>query len=437
MKLHFDDDAIIDINLFDSVLKSSLVQSYKHLQHVELFFREHDWNNFAQNNTIDFLVDKLVSYANELSISIDRHKCQSNDQSYFNHLHHIYETNYNGNSKWLDFHEAIHYCEYHFLPSKKSVKINNLIKINYRERAGPLEKKFNQDWLEEAVTTVRAGQVFCRWAELGKTPYQYWCDGEPNDINRINVLAKPWSIFRPTLHIALSDIDFIDNIKSDHKLNQFHEWWKLYEKDWCRHWNLDQWSIREMCLVIPVGEVTDLDKLISVRQRKVPLRSISLDNRNNTESLKFDLVITSTWESHPPSIEIKIDDTIVEKNINLVQGTNHISIEVNLPYKSHQLSISRHGATVMDRSQTITIEKLSIDNIDCSNLILTNSWFEPIYPEPWATEQKNQGNQLLDKVPFETVLGHNGVWRLDFACPIYPYLLDANANRTLKTNDLN
>lgn len=428
MKLYFDNDTTVDINLFDSVLKSSLIQSYKHLQHVELSFKEHDWKSFTCNNTIDFLVNRLVSYADKLSISVDRHRCMSNDQIYFNYLHQIFEKNYNGNSKWLDFHELIHCCEcYFFLNAKESFKIKNLIKADYREKAGLLVKNFNQDWLQEAVTAVSAGQVFCQWSELGKVPYHYWLDQEPNNINRINELAKPWINLRPTLHIALEDMDFVVTTK----LDQFNKWWKLYEKDWCQHWNLDQWSTKEMFSVIVVGNVTDLDKLISVGHSRLPLRFIKLDDHSDTESLKFDLVITANWQSHPPSIRIKIDNTTVEKNIDLVQGINCISIDVNLSYKSHQLIIDRRGATVMDQSQTITIEKLSIDNIDCSHLILTNSWFEPIYPEPWATEQRNQENQLLDKVPFETVLGHDGIWRLDFECPVYPCLLDANFNRTL------
>lgn len=430
MKLHFNDATTIDIDLFDSVLKSFLTQSYKHLQNVELCFKEQDWSNFASSNTVDFLVNRLVSYADELSISVDRLRCMTNDQLYFNHLHQIFEKNYNGNPKWLDFHESIHYCERYFLSTAENlVNTDNSFKIDYRERAGLLVRDFNQDWLQDAVTTVGAGQVFCRWNEIGKIPYHYWRDGEPDDIDRIKTLAKPWCILYPTLHIALSDIDFFDKTK----LGEFDKWWNLYEKDWCQHWNVDQWSSREMFSVITVGKVTDLDKLISVAHRKVPLRSVRLENHNNTESLKFDLVITSTWQSHPPSIEIKIDHSVVKKNIDLVQGTNHISIEVDLSLGPHQLIIDRQGATVMDQSQTVTIEKLFIDNIDCSNLILSNSWFEPTYPEPWATEQKNQGNHLLNKVPFETVLGHNGTWRLDFACPIYPCLLDANSNGTLKT----
>jgi hypothetical protein len=430
MKLHFDDATTIDIDLFDSGLKSFLIQSYKHLQNIEVLFKENDWNSFIYENTIDFLVSKLFSYANELSISVDQHRCMSNDQLYFNHLHQIYEKNYNGNPKWQNFHDLIHCCEGYFSSiGRNLVEVDNSVRINYRERAGLLQKDFNQDLLQDAVTKVSAGQVFCKWSELGKIPYIYWRDGEPDDIDRINTLAKPWHTLHPKLQIALTDIDFSN--RPD--LDQFNKWWKLYEKDWCQHWNLDHWSAREMFSVIPVGRVTDFDKLISVANRKVPLRFVRLENHSNTEFLKFDLVITADWQSHPPSIEIKIDDSIVKKNIDLVQGINHISIEVDLSKKAHQLIIDRQGATVMDRSQTVTIEKLSIDNIDCSNLILTSSWFEPIYPEPWATEQKNQGNQLLDKVPFETVLGHNGTWRLDFACPIYPCLLDANFDRILKS----
>lgn len=422
MKLYFEDDTKIDIDLSDSVLKPFLIRAYSHLQHVNPPIKEQDWMNFSSDYTIDFLADQLARAASELAISVDRVRCISNDQLYFNYLHRIYEKNYNGHARWMEYHDLIHCCENYFLSSDI-----HTININYFEAAGLLETKFNQSWLRESVTAIKAGQVYCKMAELGKTPYTYWLSNEPNDIYRINELAKPWCNLRTALHIALEDFDYLDDVK----LDQFNKWWKLYEKGWCQHWNLEQWSIKEMFSVIPVGKVNNLDDLISIRRRRVLFRSSKLDKQKNTESLKFNIVITSTWESHPPRIEIKIDDITIEKNIDLVQGINHVSFDVDLSHESHRLIINRHGATVLDRSQMITIEKLSIDNIDCSNLILTNSWFEPIYPEPWATEQRNQGNHLLDKIPFETVLGHNGTWKFDFACPVYPLLLSTNVNQTL------
>jgi hypothetical protein len=426
MKLYFKDGTTIDITLSDSVLKPLLIRVYSHLQYISPPVKEQDWINFSSDYTIDFLANKLVSYASKLGIPVDRQRCISNDQLYFNYLHQIYEKNYNGHASWEDYHELIHSCENYFLLLDIR-NIRNTFKIDYIDAAGLLETKFNQDWLQESVTNVRAGQVYCKMAELGKTPYTYWSNGEPNDIDRINELAKPWCILRSSFHVALEDFDYLASVNQD----QFNKWWKLYEKDWCHHWNLKQWSIKEMFSVIPVGKVNNLDELISVRRRRVSFQSVEIDKQKNTESLKFNVVIRSTWTTHPPSIEIKIDDVTIEKNIDLVQGINHISFDVDLFHKSHQLIINRHGATSLDRSQMITIEKLSIDNIDCDRLILTNSWFEPTYPEPWATEQRNQGNQLLDKIPFETVLGHNGTWKFDFACPVYPLLLNANVNQTL------
>lgn len=421
MKLDFEDNTTINIGLTDSVLKSSLIGAYKHLQYITIPFKTQDWTKSDRDNTINFLVDKLAREADKLQIPIDVDKCLLGDQLYFNQLHSIYEKNYDGNSEWLEFHELIHSCE----SNLSSTKIQNIIRIDYRETAGLLQRKISRDWLTESVTAVRAGQVYCTWMELGKTPYQYWKTGEPNDIDRINELAKPWINFRPALYIALEDTDFFD--KNIIKLDRFTSWWSEYRDKWCQHWNLTQWSVEEMFSVIPVGNVDNLDLLIDAVQRKVSPKSIRLNDQDN-ESLKVDLVIDAVWKSHPPGIKIKIDNTQIEKEIDLVHGVNHVSFDVELDHQSHHLTIERYGATSLDPTQLVIIQKLSIDDIDCNNLILTNSWFTPIYPEPWATEQKNQGQSLLDTIPFETVMGYNGTWRLDFECPIYPYLLKANSS---------
>ena len=42
--------------------------------------------------------------------------------------------------------------------------------------------------------------------EYGKTPYTYWRDDEPNDINRLIELAKPMIRLNFKISIALADI---------------------------------------------------------------------------------------------------------------------------------------------------------------------------------------------------------------------------------------
>jgi hypothetical protein len=202
MKILFSNNETIDFCIDNSPLGQVYQKIYKHLSAIPIPHK--DWDNPYHVDSLSYedLVNKLVKFGNQLHIEVDQQRCLASDQLYFNHIHKIYETNYNGDPAWLDFHESIHECELFFRPHFK------ILHINYREKAGPLEKPYNPLWFESATTKVKAGEIFSCWAELGKSPYAYWYDQEPNDIDRMCQLSKPWLRLRPKLNIALEDIDF-------------------------------------------------------------------------------------------------------------------------------------------------------------------------------------------------------------------------------------
>jgi hypothetical protein len=48
--------------------------------------------------------------------------------------------------------------------------------------------------------------------------------------------------------------------------------------------------------------------------------------------------------------------------------------------------------------------------------------YEPVYPEPWATEQRNQGVVLKQHLSPQTYLGFNGKWTLTFSVPVFTWM---------------
>jgi hypothetical protein len=266
MKLLFSNSNQIDLGINDTILGSLYKKIYTHLSKTELVFR--DWDNpyYLDHLTYEELVEKLTLYAHRVAVEIDKNRCLTFDQRYFNEIHKIYELNYNGQPAWLDFHEHIHLCEYY------SHRRTKMLDIDYREKSGPLEKPFDLKWLEDSTTYVKAGDVFVTWAELGKTPYFYWSNGEPNDIDRLCRLAKPWLILRPKIKIALEDIDHMGN----KKIKEFESWWADYEEPWCRHWNLKSWSSQDMFSSAVVGKVSDLDAVVSLLQNNTNPTGISM-----------------------------------------------------------------------------------------------------------------------------------------------------------------
>lgn len=121
-----------------------------------------------------------------------------------------------------------------------------------------------------------------------------------------------------------------------------------------------------------------------------------------------------------PKVDILIDNNC--KFTGAISNTRHsVSFLHTLEFEQpHQLIIKRYGKT--SRPQELTIKQIKIDNINIRNIIWACSYNEPIYPEPWASQQRAAGIELETKVPGETCFGHNGVWTLNFTSPFYKFL---------------
>lgn len=257
MQVKFSNTDVFDLAIQEHDVGNVYNKIYKHLHHAKLEFREWDNPYYLDQISYEQLVDKLTLYAGKVGVAINRELALAKDQSYFNQIHKIYETNYNGNSQWLDFHEHIHLCE---------VKPNpHVLDINYREKSGMLETPFDLNWLAESTYKLNAGDVYVTWAELGKTPYAYWRDNEPDDLNRLCQLAKPWLTLRPCIKIALEDVNNLENIR----ISEFELWWTKHEKEWCRHWNLKSWSVQQIFSGVVFGHVQDIDRMRLLLQNNI------------------------------------------------------------------------------------------------------------------------------------------------------------------------
>ena len=155
---------------------------------------------------------------------------------------------------------------------------------------------------------------------------------------------------------------------------------------------------------------------------------------HNKEIIKFIIEFKSDYWDLPPGVTISVDDTI--KFDGLVTETNtNINFVHTLTFNQpHQLAITRYNkddtqrrcdADGTVRDQLLTITLFILDGIDIKNIIQTQSFNEPIYPEPWASEQKQMGIVLDKLVIAETCFGHNGTWRLNFTSPFYKFLYNS------------
>jgi len=264
MKLLFNNNESINLFLNDSLVAERFKKIYKHLQHVPLDFKSWDNIHYKINTSFEKHVENLIIFGKKLSIDVEKDRCLN--QEYLNYLHKIYEKNYDGKPEWLEFHEHIHICENHDREIKK------FIVIDYREKAGLLTKKIEKDMLNDLQVKVKKGQLFTRWSELGKNPFSYFEDKEPNDIERICELVKPWLILRPKIFIALEDCDFTPQ----KNLQEFKLWWSIYSSDWCKHYDLMKYDIADIFGVSIIGYTDNSEKIDNLLKQNILPNKVSL-----------------------------------------------------------------------------------------------------------------------------------------------------------------
>lgn len=238
---------------------------FHHLRHVDIPFRPWEYSGHFAKTSFDELVDDFMIYAGIVSVKVDKKRVL--EQQYLNHLHQIYEKNYDGNQSWTDYHEHLHAVEsklHDQFPEHK-------LEINYRQLSGPLNRPFRMEWLMHGQTNIKSGDVYLAWDELGKKPYTYWHDHEPDDIQRICELAKPWITIRPKIHVCLRDTDLDPGIDL-----QFQEWWANFEKEWCQHYTIPRWSSRDSNSVLVIGKIQNYQNLESLLDQKIWPKRITL-----------------------------------------------------------------------------------------------------------------------------------------------------------------
>jgi hypothetical protein len=155
-----------------------------------------------------------------------------------------------------------------------------------------------------------------------------------------------------------------------------------------------------------------------------------------TEKLKFKLELYAKMWDKPPVAEIKLNSKSYFKSeiTSTEQDPTTIEFEAELTEESeYNLIIERSGKgknqTVLDQQGNITkdqmlyIKSISIDEIDIGALVYEGV-YTPKYPEPWATQQRESGQDLKDSFKNVTQMGFNGEWKFTFSSPFYMWLLE-------------
>ena len=155
-----------------------------------------------------------------------------------------------------------------------------------------------------------------------------------------------------------------------------------------------------------------------------------------TEKLKFKLELYATMWDKPPVAEIKLnsksyfkseitgteqDPTVIEFEAELTEESEYNLIIERSGKGKNQTVINEKGDILKD--QLLHIKGIEIDEIDIGALVYEGV-YTPEYPEPWATQQRESGNDLKDSFKNVTQMGFNGEWKFTFSSPFYMWLLE-------------
>ena len=126
------------------------------------------------------------------------------------------------------------------------------------------------------------------------------------------------------------------------------------------------------------------------------------------ESVEFSITLSSqyTEQSGVPMIEIFLDDECI----------------VGLTVINKQKTITFTLELDENKSQSVTIEKITVDKIDLKRH-LDHVCFYPVYPKDWYNDQVSLNNTPPEMQKGWSTFGFNGTWEMPFTTPFYTWLL--------------
>lgn len=142
-----------------------------------------------------------------------------------------------------------------------------------------------------------------------------------------------------------------------------------------------------------------------------------------TYLVKLAVALRPIWHADPPRIRIGIDNDLTE--IVLTESTT-IDFEF-VAVQECQLVVEFLNKTDSDSVPEQNLDKVVvIESVDFFGISDPKfAWagvYEPVYPEPWAQEQQDQGVVLKRQLCPHTYLSWNGKWTLTFSVPVFTWI---------------
>ena len=137
---------------------------------------------------------------------------------------------------------------------------------------------------------------------------------------------------------------------------------------------------------------------------------------------KYQTEIQVTLEPHYktviPYVFVKLDG---EERSMVLKDIETVTFDTLLDIGPHQLSVWFENKENSDSTTAVEIKDITIQGLTLNRVKWAGN-YTPQYPEPWATEQHQQGNPLPKVIPGGHFVGWLGTYTLDFEVPTFTWL---------------
>jgi hypothetical protein len=139
--------------------------------------------------------------------------------------------------------------------------------------------------------------------------------------------------------------------------------------------------------------------------------------------VEIEIVLKPIWHQDPPVIAVGLDKLGPKQELGKLQRFSFSTVAKDLCTLMVEFYNKTDNDTVTELGldKAVVIESVRIFGIEDPRFVWKGN-YQPIYPEPWASEQKQQGNALDLVLPGHNYLSWNGSWSLQIDVPVFTWI---------------
>ena len=139
--------------------------------------------------------------------------------------------------------------------------------------------------------------------------------------------------------------------------------------------------------------------------------------------IKLQTRLRPIYHTDPPEIRLGINGNLTTVNLTESTEFNFEFTTVDSCDLSVEFLNKTNSDTILDQGldKAVVIESVSFFGIQDPKFVWAGV-YKPEYPEPWATEQQENGVVLKQQLTNQTYLAWNGKWTLTFTVPVFTWI---------------